>query len=127
MKYHEQKHLGQERFYVPCGSTPIVYHRRKSGQELKQDRHLEARADDAEAMEGCCLLSCSPWFVHGAMLSYRTRTATPDMTPLTMGWALNQTLILKMPHRFAYNKSYRGIFSIGVPSSQMTLACVKLT
>lgn len=34
---------------------------RKSGQELKQDRNLEAGAD-AEAMEGGCLLVCSACF-----------------------------------------------------------------
>jgi hypothetical protein len=37
----------------------IVHHQRKAGQELKQDRNLEAGVD-AEAMEGCCLLACSP-------------------------------------------------------------------
>jgi hypothetical protein len=36
-----------------------VHHKRKSGQELKQDRNLEAGAD-AEAMEGCCILVCFP-------------------------------------------------------------------
>jgi hypothetical protein len=35
-----------------------VHHQSKSGQELKQGRNLEARAD-AEAMEGCYLLACS--------------------------------------------------------------------
>lgn len=33
-----------------------VYHRRKSGQKLIQDRIPEARAD-VEVMEGCCLLT----------------------------------------------------------------------
>ena len=35
----------------------IVCQWRKSGQELKQDRNLEA-GTDAEAMEGRCLLAC---------------------------------------------------------------------
>jgi hypothetical protein len=39
-----------------------VHHGKKSGQELKQDRNLEAGAD-AEAMEGCCLLACSAAFI----------------------------------------------------------------
>jgi hypothetical protein len=30
-----------------------VHHQRQSGQELKQGKNLEARAD-AEALEGCC-------------------------------------------------------------------------
>ena len=37
-----------------------AHYLRKSGQELKQGRNLEAGAD-AEAMEGSCLLACSPW------------------------------------------------------------------
>ena len=36
--------------------------------EESQDRNLEAGAD-AEAMEGCCILACSPWL---AQPSYRT-------------------------------------------------------
>ena len=37
-----------------------VYHQKKSGQELKEGRTLEAGAD-AEATEECCLLACFPW------------------------------------------------------------------
>jgi hypothetical protein len=44
-----------------------VHHQRKSGQELTQDRNLEAGAD-AEAMEGCCLLACFSWL---AQLAYK--------------------------------------------------------
>jgi hypothetical protein len=46
-----------------------VHHQRKSGQELKQCRNLEASAD-AEAMEGCFLLTCSSWLIdhHGGFL-----------------------------------------------------------
>ena len=40
---------------------------RKSGQELKQGRNLEAGAD-AEAMEECCLLMCFLWLIHPAFL-----------------------------------------------------------
>jgi hypothetical protein len=37
-----------------------LHHQRKSGQELKQGRNLEAGVD-ADATEECCLLACSPW------------------------------------------------------------------
>jgi hypothetical protein len=47
-----------------------VHHHRKSGQELKQGRILEAGAD-VEAVGGCCLLAF--W------------TTIPGMTPPTMG------------------------------------------
>jgi hypothetical protein len=45
----------------------IAVYQRKSGQELKQGRNLEARAD-AEAMEGCCLLACSQQLAQPAFL-----------------------------------------------------------
>jgi hypothetical protein len=40
---------------------------RKSEQELKQGKNLEAGAD-AGAMEGCCLLTCSPWLAQPPFL-----------------------------------------------------------
>jgi hypothetical protein len=45
-----------------------------------------------------------------------------------MGWALlHQSLMKKMPCRLAHSLILRRHFSTGIPSSQMTLACVKLT
>jgi hypothetical protein len=56
------------------------------------------------------------------------RTRCPGMAPITMGWALpHQSLIEEMPTGLPAAWSYGGIFFIEVPSSQMTLACVKLT
>ena len=51
-----------------------AHHQRKSGQELRLGRNLEAGAD-AEVIEGCCLLACS----HGllSLLSYRTQDHQP--------------------------------------------------
>jgi hypothetical protein len=45
----------------------VVHHWRELGQELKQGRILEAGAD-AEAMEKCCLLTCSSCLVQPAFL-----------------------------------------------------------
>ena len=62
---------------------------------------------------------------HGllSLLSYRTRTISPEMAPPTMGWALpHQSLIKISP----VAESYRGTFLIKVPSFQVTLACTKL-
>jgi hypothetical protein len=39
----------------------------KSGQELKQDRILEAE-DEEEAMMGFCLLACSSWIAQVAFI-----------------------------------------------------------
>jgi hypothetical protein len=47
----------------------IIYntapHQRKSGQELKQGRNLEA-GSDAKTMERYCLLACFSWLVQPA-------------------------------------------------------------
>jgi hypothetical protein len=43
----------------------IIYHWKKSAQELKQGWNLEAGVD-AEAMEGCCLLDYSSWLAQPA-------------------------------------------------------------
>jgi len=54
-----------------------VHYQRKSGQELKQGRALEAVAD-AEAMEGSmpsCLLASFPWLAQPVF--YRTQDHLP--------------------------------------------------
>ena len=53
------------------------------------------------------------------------RITSPGVAPPTMGWALpHQSLHNKMPYRLVYRS---GIFLIESPSSQMTLANIKLT
>ena len=59
MTHHNQKELKKGRTCLVYTST-IVYHPRKSGQELTQGRNLKAGAD-AEAMEECCFLTYSSW------------------------------------------------------------------
>jgi hypothetical protein len=58
---------------MTCLFFCITVHLRKSGQELKQGRNLEAEAD-REAMEQCCFVACSSWLV--TLLSYRTQKAS---------------------------------------------------
>jgi hypothetical protein len=57
MEHHDPKQLGKEGVLFLLYSHITVYYPRKSGQELKQVKNLEAGAD-AEAMEECCLLAC---------------------------------------------------------------------
>jgi hypothetical protein len=57
-KHHDQKASWEGKGLLGSHFHIVVHHGRKSGQELKQGRNLEAGAD-AEAMEGCCLLA---WF-----------------------------------------------------------------
>jgi hypothetical protein len=53
-------------------------------------------------------------------------TISPRVAPPTMGWGHpHQSLMKKMPYRLS--RSYKDIFIVEAPSSQMTLACVKLT
>jgi hypothetical protein len=51
MKHHDQKARWEGKTLTGLQFHITVHHQRKSGQELKQGRKLEAGAD-AEAMEG---------------------------------------------------------------------------
>ena len=66
MKHQDQSNLRRNGF---CGLHfhSAVSHQRKSRQELKQGRNLEAEAH-AEAMKGCCLLACFLWLTQLAIL-----------------------------------------------------------
>ena len=69
MEHYDQSNLGREGLFGLHFHT-VVYHWRRSGQELKQGRNLEAGAE-AEAMEGA-----THWLApHGLLrqLSYRTQ------------------------------------------------------
>ena len=82
-----------------------------------QGRNLGTEAD-AEALESAayCLALLGLFLMDP---SYRTQTTSSGLALPTMGWALSyQSLINKMPAAF---------FLTEVPSSKMTLACVKLT
>lgn len=49
MKLHDQSKMGKERVYLASISIPLIIMKRGSGQELTQDRNLEAEVD-TEAM-----------------------------------------------------------------------------
>jgi hypothetical protein len=61
MKHYDQRNLGGKTL-IGLDVHTTVHHLRKSEQELKQGRDLEAGAD-AEATESCCLLACSVCFL----------------------------------------------------------------
>lgn len=71
----------------------------------------------------------SPWPLQFAFLDNLGRFAQlwhlPRAGTGPIGLSLYQSLIKKMSRRFAYNQSNEDTFLTGVPSSQMTLACVK--
>jgi len=74
MKHHDQRANWEGKGLLGLHFQIVVHHRRKSGQELTQDRNLEAGAD-AEAVEEGCLLACFPWLSQPA--SYRTQDHQP--------------------------------------------------
>ena len=91
-------------------------HRRKPRQELKQDRNFEAGAD-AKAMEGCCLLAFSCFLIEARTTSPHTRNGLGPPTLITN---------FKMCPKVFPTTYLMETFLVGVPSSEVTLACDKL-
>jgi hypothetical protein len=87
---------------------------KKSEQELKMNRNLQAGAD-VEAM--ILLIGCSACFL------LKPRTTSPDVaSPTWVGPSTSNHQVRKCPTA----RSYAGIFSVEIPSFQITLACIKL-
>lgn len=55
------------------------------------------------------------------------QTTYLGVTLPTVGWAIPHQSIQKIPHSLVYRKSPGDTFSVRVPSSWMTLTCIKLT
>ena len=66
MKHMTKASWGGKGLFSLCFHV-TVHHQRKSGQELKQGRNLEAGAD-TEAKKRYCLLAWSPWLAQPAFL-----------------------------------------------------------
>jgi hypothetical protein len=67
MKHHDQKASWEGKGLFGLHFQFTILQWKKSVQKLRQDWSLEAGAN-AEAMEGCCLLDCFPWFAQLAFL-----------------------------------------------------------
>jgi hypothetical protein len=63
MKLCDQKASWGGKGHLAYTSHINIHHQKKSGKELKQGRSLGAGAD-VEAMEDCCLLTCSSQLSH---------------------------------------------------------------
>lgn len=105
-----QCNLGREWFIfltLPynCSSQKSV----RSGSKIGQQ--LEGRSWCGGLMlTGLLSKHFSPYFL------MKLRTTTPGVEPLKMGWThLHQTLISKMPYRFAHSLISLTFFSIEVP------------
>lgn len=101
MKHHIKKHL-------TCpGYSPLL---KKSDQELKQGRNLEA-----EAMEEGTLFT-GVW----SHFSFTIGTTSPNLSVAMVSWDLSHPpLIKKIPPR----PVWWGCFPVEILSYQMTLAC----
>jgi len=78
-----KKQVGEKRVYSAytstcCSSPKEVRTGSQAGQEA---------GADAEAMEGCFVLACSPWLAQLAFL-LEPKTASPGMASPTRGWIL---------------------------------------
>lgn len=66
MKSHDSKQLVEERVYITQFQI-TAYHQMPLWQEHIQGRNLEA-GTNGKAIEGCYLLTCSPWLDQPAFL-----------------------------------------------------------
>jgi len=114
----DEEHVGEERVYFAYTSTSLVI------TEGSWGRNMEAEADE-EASEGCCLLHCSSWPAQPAFLQNPGPPAQGWPHPQWAGSSLNHTLGKCRPG-WLTAWSLGGIFSTEVPSSYITIACVKL-
>jgi hypothetical protein len=74
-----KKQVGEERVYLAYTSILLFI-----TKEVRTGTQAGQKAGtDAEAMEGCSLLACLPGLL--SLLSYRTKTTSPEMVPPTRG------------------------------------------
>lgn len=107
-RYHDQKLIQRERGLV--GLKVTVHHQRKKGtQRRKQDRSLKQKPWRNKEAYCLFLVTCSAYIVQ----------------PRTQG--LCPAPIRKYPTDMLTDQPSEGNSSTKVPSSQVTLICVKLT
>lgn len=101
-RYHDQKQLEEVKglFHLPaCIPSP-----RKVRVETQ---------GSAQAMEECCLQTCSPWLAQPGSLR-RLRITWPEVVPPQWSLPPNQSFVKKMPHRLTCRSlllNYSSLFS----------------
>jgi len=76
VKHHDRSNLGRKGFVWL--SSPESQSIERIQVRNSNSRNMEVETD-AEAMEGCCLLTCTPYFL------VERRTASLGVAPLTIG------------------------------------------
>ena len=95
-------------------------HWKKSGKE--PGGRNGSRGHEGVLLTGLLLMTFSTWFL------IAPRTTTLGAAPPIMDWVFPyQSLMNKMPTSLLIAQSYVDIASIEVPSSHMTLVCIRLT
>jgi hypothetical protein len=100
----------------------IVHHQRMWRQELKQGRNPETRTD-AEAMEGCCLLTYSYDLL--SLFSYRTQDHQHRNNPTHVGLGPH-TLITNWREYFTAESHGSIFFGFGLVLFESGFHCVAL-
>ena len=107
---------------MASASTSLFTIEGSQGRKSSRGRNLDSGAD-AEAMEGHCLLACSPGLAQPAFLQDPGPQARDGLGPPPV------TIKTKNLARLVYTQISRRpfFFSVGAPSSLVTPASVKLT
>lgn len=122
-KHHDHKQAGEESLFQLSYSQSII-----QGVRIATQAGQKPGGRNAKVMGEHCLLACFLWLPQPAFLQHQRPSAQRQHCPLS-GVPISsphQSSIRKMPYRPIWGVR-GGIFSVKIPSSQMTLAYVKLT
>ena len=123
IKHSDQKQRGRKGLVCLYLSSHI-HCSGKSGQDLSQGRNLETGAD-AEVMEGCCLLACSPWLIYNTQALQSRHNTTHNK--LVSSHINHQTHTHTHTHTHLLYPQANLYWEYILNSCQMTPACIKLT
>jgi hypothetical protein len=102
IKHHDQTQLGQERDYTWMSMLLSIF---REVRAQPSDMNLEA-GPETEAMEECCLLACSPYFL------IQLRPLCPRVILPTGIWTLpHQSFIKKILPQTFLQANLTGAFS----------------
>lgn len=90
-----------------------------------QGRNLKARTG-AEVIEECSLLTCVLWLFSACFLT-QLRTASLGLALLAVSWTPQVNHQPRKCIQLSHRSIQCSVFSIEVPSSHMSVACIKLT
>lgn len=121
MKHHDQKQIGEEMVYLAYTSTPQFI--TKGSQSRNSHREGTWSQELLQKPWRVLLTDLLPMACSACFLM-EPRITSPGMAPTTMSWALpHQSPVKKLP----YSLLLWGHSHSWGSSSQMNLACIKMT